>query len=100
MSEASNKSAYVGAHVNDSGGPGCGKTTPLHDVCLNACAKHDFKDSHTHVQKCVDIIQMLVKSQANVHAKDDKVSCDAILVALFVNGILIGNYVKKTLMLF
>ncbi len=49
-----------GAHINDRGGEQCQGMTPLHDAC----------DGGAHT----DIIQLLVKKGANVHAKDDLVS--------------------------
>ena len=66
-----------GARVNDRGGSHCDGTTPLLDVCGVACAKVDCKkaaEAATYIRRHLDIVHMLVKAGADVHAKDMDVS--------------------------
>ena len=64
---------FSGAKVNDTGGKDGDGTTPLHDVCAVACAKCDVKNPNTHIQRSLDVIELLLKHGANVHARDSQV---------------------------
>ena len=54
-----------GATINDRGGDDCDGITPLHDAAANGK---------------VDVVRLLVTRGANVHAKDDNVSLNGILI--------------------
>ena len=64
----------TGAKVNHPGDVKGDGTTPLHDVCAVACAKCEMKNPSTHVQRSLDVIEILLKHGANVNAKDKDVS--------------------------
>ena len=44
--------------------------TPLIDVCSTAAAKSSVKDGATHVQRSLDVIELLLRSGVDVHRKE------------------------------
>ena len=62
------QTSFPGADVNavdDSQG-----ISPLIDVCATSGAKNSVKDATTHVQRSLDVVDLLLRNGADVNMKE------------------------------